>query len=120
MRRAALGEDTIKLVQVLVEVEDCARRAYFGYKGMHCREKVYAPLTATHSMTSAYFGSMTMVLKLPFTSAASTKGLHRYSGFGTEGLVGVAGGSESVDGKFADVGVVDRLGGRWLRCIDRL
>ncbi len=81
---------------------------------------MYVPFTATHSITSAYFGNMTIVLKLPFTSAASTKGLHRYNGFGAEGLVGVAGGRESVDGKLADVGVVERRGGRWLRCIDRL
>ncbi len=71
-------------------------------------------------MTSAYFGSMTIVLKLPFTNAASTNGLHKYNGLGTEGLVGVGGGRESVDGKLADVGVVERLGGRWLRCIERL
>lgn len=62
-----------------------------------------------------------MVLKLPLTSAASTNGLHRYKGLGREGLVGVAGGNESVDGKVADVGVVDLLGGRWLpRCMERL
>ena len=39
---------------------------------------------------------------------------------GADGLVGVGGGSESVDGKLAEVGVVERLGGRWLRCIERL
>lgn len=71
-------------------------------------------------MTSAYFGSITMVLKLPFTRAASTKGLHKYNGFGVVVPVGVVGGRESVDGKVADVGVVDRLGGRGARCIDRL
>jgi len=30
---------------------------------------------------STYLGSITMVLRFPLTSAASTKGLHRYSGF---------------------------------------
>lgn len=37
-------------------------------------------LIATHSMMSTYLGSITMVLRLPLTSAASTKGLHRYRG----------------------------------------
>ena len=32
-------------------------------------------------MISQYFGSITMVLKFPLTSAASAKGLERYSGF---------------------------------------
>jgi hypothetical protein len=38
-------------------------------------------LTATHSMMSTYLGSITIVLKLPFTRAASANGLDRYSGF---------------------------------------
>lgn len=75
-------------------------------------------LTATHSITSAYFGSITMCLKLPFTSAASTNGLHRYSGLGIEGVVGVP-GSDSVDGNVEDVGVVERFGGRGARLIER-
>jgi len=41
----------------------------------------HALLTATHSMISVYFGKITIVLKFPFTSAASAKGLHRYKGF---------------------------------------
>lgn len=40
-----------------------------------------ALLIATHSMMSTYLGSITMVLRFPLTSAASIKGLHRYSGF---------------------------------------
>jgi hypothetical protein len=32
-------------------------------------------------MMSTYLGSITIVLKLPFTSAASANGLDRYSGF---------------------------------------
>jgi hypothetical protein len=36
---------------------------------------------------------MTMVLKLPLTSAASTKGLHRYSGFVGDDEIGEGGGS---------------------------
>ena len=59
-------------------------------------------LTATHSMISTYFGSMTMVLKFPLTKAASTKGLQRYKGFGTtwgagDGIFGL--GSESSVGE---------------------
>lgn len=67
-------------------------------------------------MMSAYLGSMTMVLKLPFTSAASTNGLHRYSGFGMD----VGDGSGRCSWDVADVGVVERLGGRGARDIDRL
>lgn len=81
----------------------------------------HALLTATHSIISTYFGCITIVLKLPFTSAASTKGLQRNSGFWIGwGLDGLEGGNESVDGNDPDVGVVDRLGGRGARLIDRL
>ena len=72
---------------------------------------------------SVYFGCITMVLKFPFTSAASTNGLHRYSGFCTgAGLLGLEGGNDSVEfeGNVAEVGVVDRFGGRGARDIDRL
>lgn len=73
---------------------------------------------------SVYFGCITIVLKFPFTSAASTKGLQRYKGFGTEAAgVVVEGdvGKDSVefDGNVAEVGVVDRLGGRGARVIER-
>ena len=74
-------------------------------------------------MMSVYFGCITMVLKLPLTSAASTNGLQRYKGFcAGAGLLGLDGGNDSVelDGKVAEVGVVDRLGGRGARVIDRL
>ena len=74
-------------------------------------------------MMSVYFGCITMVLKFPFTSAASTNGLHRYSGFCTgAGLLGLEGGNDSVEfeGNVAEVGVVDRFGGRGARDIDRL
>lgn len=71
---------------------------------------------------STYFGSITMVLKFPFTSAASTKGLLKYSGLGTATAVGgggdVFGGGISGGGKVEDVGVVD-LFGRCTRVIDR-
>jgi hypothetical protein len=40
-------------------------------------EKQNGLLQATHSITSTYLGNMTIVLKLPVTRAASTKGLHR-------------------------------------------
>lgn len=75
--------------------------------------------TATHSITSTCFGCITIVLKFPLTSAASTNGLHRYNGFEGKGVVGLGGGSESVEGKVAEVGVVDRFGGLGALCIDR-
>jgi hypothetical protein len=80
--------------------------------------------TATHSMMSTYFGSITMVLKLPLTKAASTKGLHRYKGFGgaltgDAGTTGL-GGTESAGEKVAEVGVGDLLGPRGALVIDRL
>lgn len=76
-------------------------------------------------MISVYLGCITIVLKFPFTNAASTNGLHRYSGFcaGAGGCV-VLGlvGNDSVEfeGNVAEVGVVDLLGGRGARVIDRL
>jgi hypothetical protein len=69
---------------------------------------------------------MTIVLKFPLTSAASTKGLHRYSGFdndGTTGDWGTGGGcgcEDSCGEKVAEVGVGDRLGPRGLRAMERL
>lgn len=72
---------------------------------------------------SAYLGCITIVLKLPFTSAASTNGLQRYKGFWVgAGLLGLEGGNESeeFEGNVAEVGVVARLGGRGARDIDRL
>jgi len=64
-------------------------------------------LTATHSIISTYFGSITIVLKFPLTNAASTKGLQRYKGFGTTETVGNGaielGGGSSVEGDVAEV-----------------
>lgn len=75
-------------------------------------------------MISTYFGSITIVLKLPFTSAASTNGLHRYRAFGSRGSTGddgiEAGFWTSFGGNVADVGVGERLGGLWDRVIERL
>lgn len=71
-----------------------------------------APFTATHSIISTYLGSITIVLKLPFTSAASTNGLQRYNGFWPGVVDGDAGGRLSAledVGKVADVGVGERL-----------
>ena len=62
-------------------------------------------------MISTYFGSMTIVLKLPLTRAASTKGLHRYNGFWIPS--GDAGGAPSSTvglGGVAEFGVGERLG----------
>lgn len=82
--------------------------------------------TATHSMISTYFGSMTIVLKLPLTRAASTNGLHRYKGFWAagDGADGDERGAESFEaalGKVAEVGVGERFGALGPeRCIERL
>lgn len=75
-------------------------------------------------MMSTYLGSITMVLKFPLTSAASTKGLHRYKGFGAlatgdAGTTGL-GGTDSRGEKVAEVGVVDLFGALGARVIDRL
>jgi len=73
---------------------------------------------------STYFGRVTMVLKFPVTSAASTNGLQRYSGFcavvvlGEGGIGGIC--ATSCGGNVVDVGVGDRLGPRGVRAIDRL
>jgi len=60
-----------------------------------------------------------MVLKLPLTRAASTNGLHKYRGFGTEltGDGGTGGGGMS---NVAEVGVGERFGPRGARDIERL
>lgn len=73
-------------------------------------------------MMSTYFGSITIVLKLPLTSADSTNGLHRYSGFEGVELVGEGGtgGGGISGGNVAEVGVGDRLGPRGCRLMERL
>jgi hypothetical protein len=73
-------------------------------------------------MMSTYFGSITIVLKFPFTRAASTNGLQRYKGFeggGVRGVVTTGDGRASAGGNVAEVGVGVRLG-RWARVIERL
>jgi hypothetical protein len=70
---------------------------------------------------STYFGSMTIVLKLPLTRAASTKGLQRYKGFCGVLPPGEGGtGPDSDVGVVADVGVGERFGPRGPRLIERL
>ena len=66
-------------------------------------------------MISTYLGSMTIVLKFPLTSAASTNGLQRYKGFWVPatGTDGDAGGTWSTRVEVVDiveVGVGERLG----------
>jgi len=80
--------------------------------------------TATHSLMSTYFGSITMVLKLPLTRAASTNGLQRYKALGADVPPGEGGievdGMYSEVGDVAEVGVVDLLvGPRVWRVIER-
>ena len=78
-------------------------------------------MTATHSMTSTYFGNITIVLKFPFTRAASTNGLHRYSGFCTAAPGdGGTGDRFEPSGYVADVGVGERFGARGARLSLRL
>lgn len=72
---------------------------------------------------STYFGSITIVLKLPLTRADSTKGLHKYSGlFGADDVVGDGGtgGGGISGGKVDEVGVGDRFGPRGARLMERL
>jgi hypothetical protein len=74
-------------------------------------------------MISTYFGSITIVLKLPLTRADSTKGLHKYRGlFGVGEFVGDGGtgGGGISGGNVAEVGVGDRFGPRGARLMERL
>ena len=120
---AAFGYNSIEHVKVLKEVENCdyrtkANKIKFRKSGMRCCKRWKGEdtlLTATHSIISTYFGSMTIVLKLPLTSAASTKGLHRYKGFWAPGddVDGDERGAESLEvvlGKVVEVGVGERFG----------
>jgi hypothetical protein len=75
-------------------------------------------------MISTYFGNITIVLKLPFTRAASTNGLQRYNTLGAgvppgDGGIGIDGMYSEV-GDVAEVGVVDLLlGPRGWRVMER-
>jgi hypothetical protein len=89
-------------------------------------QKMHILFTATHSMISTYFGNITIVLKLPFTRAASTNGLQRYNAFGAgappgEGGMGNEGRDSDVE-DVAEVGVVDLLIGPrgWRPVMERL
>jgi len=77
---------------------------------------------ATHSIISTYFGSITIVLKFPLTSAASTNGLERYRGVFIAGTIGEElGGLISAGEKVVEDGVVALFDGAlWERVIDRL
>ena len=120
--RAAFGNDTIKFIQVRVEIEYYKIRSPI-FKNPNCEQRLYSLLTATHSIMSTYFGNITIVLKLPLTRADSTKGLHKYKGlFGAgeiDGEGGIGGGGIS-GGNVVDVGVGDRFGPRGARLMERL
>lgn len=106
---AALGDDPVKFVEVGVKVKHYA----VVTTDSQSVTRSDGPLTATHSMMSTYFGRTTIVLKLPLTRAASTKGLQRYRGLEGDGLHGEAGtGGGGMSGKVADVGVGERF---WAR-----
>jgi hypothetical protein len=128
---AAFGYNSIEHVKVLKEVENCEvhtkKQKSSQQRGAVCWKGEEDTLfTATHSIISTYFGSMTIVLKLPLTSAASTNGLHRYKGFWVAGdsADGDEMGVESFEaalGKVAEVGVGERFGTPLpLPCIERL
>lgn len=81
---AKLCQDSIKLIQVIEEVE------YYNTNEISASwsNKIYSlavprrhlQLTAIHSLWSTYFGRTTIVLKLPLIKALLTKGLQRYKG----------------------------------------
>lgn len=111
---AAFGDYTVEFIQIRIEVKYCGINVSISSLVTQ-GNGWYVLLTATHSMISTYLGSMTIVLKLPFTSADSTKGLHRYKGFdGADPEVGDGGtgGGGISGGKVADVGVGDLFGPR--------
>lgn len=127
--RAAFRDNSIKHIQILEEVKDCDFLFYGSVcvreSSVKCARRTRNILfTATHSMISTYFGSMTIVLKLPLTRAASTNGLHKYNGFWVPGAVpeGDTGGAPSFEvGNVEEVGVGERLGPLGPeRCIVRL
>lgn len=66
--------------------------------------------TATHSVMSTYFGSITMVLKFPFTRAESAKGLHKYRGLEMAPSSLDAEPREFVRERVPELGVGERLG----------
>lgn len=71
--------------------------------------------TATHSMISTYFGSITIVLKFPLTSAASAKGRDKYRG---SGLLppfppGDGGADDDANGSLAGIGKFPGVGERF-------
>ena len=69
-----LRNNTVELVQISVKVEHWSKSILNRKVKL---KKKNALLTATHSIISVYLGSMTIVLKFPFTRAASAKGLHK-------------------------------------------
>lgn len=91
MLGATLRNHSVKLIQMRVEIkhltrdEQMTRDEQLPKSDMRYRTMGEADdgsgsdvlFTATHSMISTYLGNMTMVLKLPFTRAASANGLHR-------------------------------------------
>jgi hypothetical protein len=120
---ATLCNNTIKLVQVGIKVEDCEqeiRTVGVTWTQGGVRGEEHVLFMATHSIISTYFGSITIVLKFPLTSAASTNGLERYRGFFIAGTIGEEfGGLISAD--VAEDGVVVLFdGARWARVIERL
>ena len=77
-RCAALCDNSVEQIQVVVKIENCFQIDWYVTATSTLAHSLFE---ATHSITSTYFGSMTIVLKFPLTSAASTNGLHRNNGF---------------------------------------
>ena len=75
---AILGNYSVELVKIGIKVENfCSVKNACQRQAVTLGSESNLLLTATHSMISTYFGSITIVLKFPLTSAASAKGEHR-------------------------------------------
>lgn len=69
------GDDTIKLIKMLKELKFCTTKL----ERIHAKNK-RLPFSASHSLTSTYFGSTTIVLIDPLTSCEFIYGSQRNSG----------------------------------------
>jgi hypothetical protein len=69
------SDDTIKLIKMLKELKFCSTRL----ERIHTKSK-RLPFNASHSLTSTYFGSTTIVLIDPLTSCEFIYGSQRNSG----------------------------------------
>jgi hypothetical protein len=82
-RRAELLDDPIEAIQHVKKLENCGVQHPVSNDQNSRAERKHVLLRASHSPWSTYFGSTTIVAKLPFTSWLVTNGLQRNSGFAT-------------------------------------